>query len=93
MIRSFYSPEIKALGVIFLIFRDNRQTVAKANSTSPIPPMAINPSGTANVHCTIPIPFKNKAVKGLMIKLERINPAIVERIVVGINDNAVCRIS
>ena len=89
----FYSPESNALGAIFLIFKDNRQTVANENSTSPAPTMAINPIGTVNVHFTIPMPLKNNAVKGLMMILHTLNPTIVETIVAGINDSVVCRIS
>lgn len=89
----FYSPESNARGVIFLILKDSRQTVKNANSTTPIPAAVMKPIGIVNVHFTIPIPFKNNAVRGLIMKLHPISPAAVERTVAGINDNAVCKIS
>ena len=92
-IKSFYSPESNDFGAIFLIFSDSRQTVTNANSISTMPETAIKTVETVKVHFTIPIPLKNNATNGLIITAETISPTITEIIVVGINDNAVCRIS
>ena len=59
------------LGATFLILKDSRHSVAKANSRSPAPAIAMAPTGTVKVHFTIPIPLKNSAVSGLMMELHR----------------------
>ena len=82
---AIYSPVSNDFGVIFLIFRESRHSVAKANR--------IRPTGTEKVHLTIPIPLRNNAVNGLIIRLHTINPIMEDTIMVGINDSAVCRIS
>ena len=89
----FYSPESRALGVIFLIFRDSRHTVTNANSTSPTPAAAMNPTGTVKVHFTIPMSLKNNAVSGFITRLDTVRPMAVDKMVVGINERAVCRMS
>ena len=89
----FYSSASSALGAIFRIFSDSRQTVAKANSTRQMPAMMINPTGTVKVHLTMPIPLKNNAVNGLIRKAHTVKPTAAERMVAGINDAAVCKIN
>jgi len=90
---AIYSPVSNDFGVIFLIFRESRHSVAKANRIRPIPAAMTNPTGTEKVHLTIPIPLRNNAVNGLIIRLHTINPIMEDTIMVGINDSAVCRIS
>ena len=91
--RRSYSPTSKARGAIFRIFNDSRHAIAKANSISPIPAAEVNAIGIVNVHFTTPMLLKNIDITGLIIMLQTINPTTVERITVGINDRAVCRIS
>lgn len=88
-----YSPTKRFLGVIFLILSDSKHAMQNANSINPTPAPAIKPIGTANVHFTMPRLLKNKLNSGFTIKALIINPTIVEMIIAGINDSAVCSIS
>ena len=88
-----YSPVISAIGVFFLILKDNRHVARNVNNTNPAPAVILNASETLNVHFTIPIPFKNNAVRGLMNIELAVMPAIVEIITAGIKLAAVCNIS
>ena len=89
----FYSPTSKFRGAIFLILRDNRQAIAKDKSTSPIPAMEINPIGTMKVHFTMPNPLKNSDISGFITRPPTISPMMVEMMIAGINESAVCKIS
>ena len=46
-----------------------------------------------NVHLTIPIELKNNDISGLITRQLTIMPIIVDRIIEGINESAVCKIS
>ena len=82
-----------ALGAIFLIFRDSRQAMQKAKKIRQTASAAMSPTGTENVHFTIPMLLKNKATSGLMIRQHPTTPTAVEMVMVGIKVNAVCRIN
>ena len=79
--------------MIFFIFNDSRHAIAKVNNISPMPVIVINPTGTAKEHFIIPRVLKNTDSRGLIIKQLTISPIMDERIMAGINDNAVCKIS
>ncbi len=59
----------------------------------PIPERKIKPTGILKVHFTMPIPLKNNEVSGLMMKALTVSPTTVERIIAGIKDKAVCKMS
>ena len=82
-----------AFGVILLIFRDNRHAIPNAASIIPIPASILYPTGTVNVHFTIPKSFKNTATIGLIIKLHTVTPTTVERTTAGMKESAVCKIN
>ena len=88
-----YSPVSSSFGAIFFIFSESRQAMAKVNRINPVPPRMLRPRGTVNVHFTIPMLRRKKAVSGLIIRLHTAIPVNVERITVGIKDRAVCKIS
>lgn len=72
---------------------DNRQVSAKDSATSAAPPTAVKPIGTVNVHLTIPMPLKNSAVNGLIIRHDSASPMTVDSIIAGMKESAVCNIS
>ena len=89
----FYSPASSALGVIFFIFTESRHVIPNAARIIPTPAMTLYPTGTVNVHFTIPISFKNKAASGFMIKLFTITPITVDKMTAGVKEGAVCKIN
>lgn len=84
-----YSPIRSTLGAIFLIFKDSRHTIPKADSTIPTPAATVRPTGITNVHFTMPIPLKNTAVRGFITKLLATSPTAVENMTDGIKLAAV----
>lgn len=59
---------------------------------SPTPAIEMKPIGI-NVHFTTPIPLKNIETNGLMTNEFTISPRMVEHIIAGIKDSAVCKMS
>lgn len=57
------------------------------------PAAVINPTGTVNVHLTMPSPPRNTAISGLMIKPHTTSPTAADTTTVGMKDRAVCKIS
>ena len=62
-------------------------------SISPIPATVTNRIGILNVHFTIPSELKNSDISGFITRQLAIMPIIVEIIIVGINESAVCTMS
>ena len=62
-------------------------------SISAVPATVTNRIGILNVHFTMPIVLKNSDISGLMTRQLIIMPITIEKMIAGINENAVCRIS
>ena len=80
-------------GDIFLTFSDSKQEMPNDRSISAIPAIVANTIGILNVHFTIPIELKNNDISGLITRQLTIMPTTVDRIIAGINESAVCKIS
>lgn len=94
LIKTFlYSPTSKFLGDIFLILSDNRHAMPNDRSISAIPASVEKATGMLKVHLTIPIELKNNDISGLITRQLTIMPTTVDRIIAGINESAVCKMS
>lgn len=62
-------------------------------SISAIPAIAANTTGILNVHFTMPNELKNNDISGLITRQLTIMPTTVDRIIAGINESAVCKMS
>lgn len=89
----FYSPTSKWRGAIFLILSDSKHAIPKDIMISPIPASVEKATGMLNVHLTIPIELKNNDISGLITRQLTIMPTTVDRIIAGINESAVCKMS
>ena len=62
-------------------------------SISPVPAIIEKPIGILNVHFTMPSELKNSDISGFITRQLAIMPIMVEIIIVGINESAVCTMS
>ena len=76
-----------------MILSDSKHAIPKDRSISPNPANTENKIGILNVHFTMPSELKNNAVSGLITRQLTIMPTTVDRIIAGINESAVCKMS
>ncbi len=62
-------------------------------SICPNPANTENKIGILNVHFTMPSELKNSDISGLITRQLTIMPTTVDRIIAGINESAVCKMS
>ena len=79
----FYSSVNIPMGVIFRILKDIRQANKKAADTMQIPETVKSAAGISNVHLIIPIPFKNRAIKGFIITALMESPIMADKMSAG----------
>ena len=72
---------------------DNKHAIPNDIMISPIPASAEKATGMPNIHLTIPIELKNSDISGLIAIQLTIMPTTVDRIIAGINESAVCKMS
>ena len=72
---------------------DKRQAMPKDSNISAIPATVIKPTGTVKVHFNMPRLLKKTLNSGFMTRLLTKSPTTVERIIAGINESAVCKMS
>ena len=80
-------------GAIFLILSDSKQAMPNDRRIRPNPANTENKIGILNVHFTMPSELKNSDISGLMVRQLTIIPTTVDRIIAGINESAVCKMS
>ena len=88
-----YSPTSRLRGAIFLILSDSKHAIPNDMMISPIPASVEKATGMLNVHLTIPMELKNNDISGLITRQLTIMPTTVDRIIAGINESAVCKMS
>lgn len=89
----FYSFINNARGAIFLILSDNKQAIPNDNAIKQIPAIVAKTIGILNVHFTMPRLLKNMLNIGFITKQLITSPTTVERMMAGINESAVCKMS